>query len=114
MGLIRDHYAREYRIGWEDEEWGAGILGQSKEDGTGDAPKDRDETDWEHWAACKAVLEMSPKVDHDRVGFYWPDERAVNAALRMVKMAIKQDRPLPEWAQTALAQGWKPPKGWKA
>jgi hypothetical protein len=34
--------------------------------------------------------------------------RAVNARLNL----DKANKPLPEWAKKALAEGWKPPKGW--
>lgn len=115
MGLIYEEDHRGVcRIGWADEEFGglAGILGQSNDDGVGVAPKARE--DWEHWIACKTVLGLKPKVERDSTGFYWENERDVKAAFRIIEAAMKQKRPLPEWAKTALGEGWTMPKGWKA
>lgn len=49
-------------------------------------------------------------------GFWWESRRDAEAALRQIKAeakAILQGAGLPEWAKTALAHGWKPPRGWK-
>lgn len=101
-----------YRIGWRDTDTGDmdAHLGQDSSDGTGRAPTDRD--GWEHWAASKAVRETKPK--RDSRGFYWEDRRNVVGALALAKEALKQERPLPDWASRALAAGWKAPKNWKA
>ena len=36
------------------------------------------------------------------------DESEATAALRIARAALKHERPLPEWAKTAIANGWKP------
>lgn len=101
-----------YRIIWMLEDDLGGYLGQNKKDGTGPAPEERE--DWEHWAACKAVLEMpSPKHRQDSTSFYWESESDAKAARRVAAEALKHERPLPAWAKTAIEHGWKPPKGWK-
>jgi hypothetical protein len=49
-------------------------------------------------------------------GFYWESKKGAAEALRLVKVAIKElkdNKPWPEWAKQAAANGWKPPKGWK-
>jgi hypothetical protein len=102
-----------YYIQWElddGDDMGA-YLCQDKEDGTGDPPKERDE--WEQWAASRAVR-GAEGVAFDFKGAYWESEKLARAALRVAKEALKQERPLPDWAQKALEAGWKPPKGWKA
>lgn len=102
-------------IQWElddGDDLGA-ILGDSSEDGRGVAPADRG--DWEHWAACKALLDMGVERRNGKSGvFFFETQSEANKALKAVKLALKQDRPLPEWAKTAIGEGWKPPKGWKA
>ncbi len=77
----------------------------------GEAPKDKDE--WQQWAASKAIRSV-PGVLFDIIGAFWETEAEARVALRVAKEALKQERPLPEWAKTALAEGWKAPKGWKA
>lgn len=47
--------------------------------------------------------------------FLWPSRRAAANALKAVKARVaarRSNRPLPEWAATALTEGWSPPKGW--
>jgi hypothetical protein len=38
---------------------------------------------------------------------------AMRAAAKAAKHSFSSDVEYPEWARTALAAGWKPPKGWK-
>lgn len=101
-----------HRIQWAfpDGELG-GYLGQDKNDGSEDPPEDKDA--WDHWAASKAVMGL-PGADRDGTSTFWETEAAARVALRLAKAALKQVKPLPDWAKTALAEGWKPPKGWKA
>lgn len=35
------------------------------------------------------------------------------AATKQAQSEEDADRPWPEWAETARANGWKPPKGWR-
>lgn len=108
----RDYY--RWRIQWEfldEDERDGGYLVQMSDDGLGEPPNDREE--WEHWAASRAVRETNGYM-HDNTGAYWESRRLACAARDVAVLAIKQERPLPEWAKRALAEGWKPPKGWKS
>lgn len=101
-----------YRIWWflaEEQDLGAcvGSMNLWKEK---TPPRDREE--WEAWAAEKALHDLG--AERDGKGFIWESLASARQALSIAKEALEQDRPLPEWAQEALKQGWKPPKGWKA
>lgn len=110
---VTDHIGRgEFRIAYyfeEDSDFGA-FLGESSTDGKDKAPKKPEE--WEHWRANKVCVDL--QAEQDNRGFYWHTKAKATAALRQIKEALKHaDKPLPEWAEKALAAGWKPPKGWK-
>jgi hypothetical protein len=110
--VVEENY--RWLIQWEldDGDDLGGYLCQSEDDGKGKVPKDRGE--WEHWAASAAVR-GAPGVNlKGEFGAWWESEKEARAALRVAKEALKQDRPMPDWAKTALAEGWKAPKGWKA
>jgi hypothetical protein len=109
--LIIAEENHKFRIQWQFDDDDGGYLCQDKSDVEGDAPKERDE--WSHWAASRAVQHLEG-IQHDSFSAYWENEKQARAALRVAKEALKQERPMPEWAQTALAEGWTPPKGWKA
>lgn len=116
--LVLDQPSDFWRISWEvvvDGSYDIGAtLGEgSPEDWEGDPPKSDEREEWEHWAAQKAAS-TSRGVERDGNGFFWESEKDARAAMRIVKEACKQERPMPEWATKALAAGWKPPKGWKA
>jgi hypothetical protein len=100
-----------WRIQWMFEDAEGGYLGQSSDDGDGEPPEDKDS--WQHWAASKAA-KSAPGAERDSISAFWETESQARVALRLAKEALKQVRPLPDWAKTALAAGWKPPKGWKA
>ena len=56
-------------------------------------------------------LEM-PLPEED---FTFPNVRVAKQCLRQINAELhywKQNKPLPDWAKTALAAGWIPPKGW--
>jgi hypothetical protein len=110
--VVQFAFGRDYfRIFWEDGEDVGGHLCQDKTDGEGPPPVDRD--DWEHWCASRAVR-TAPGVQFDSFGAYWETEKEALAALRIARAALSQDqdRELPEWAKTAISQGWKAPKNW--
>jgi len=90
-----------FYIGWydpEDGDFGAYL---------GDKLKDP-----EHNAAEEAVKDSAH--GKDARGLYWETKRAANSALRLARTAIANlERPMPEWAKTAAAEGWKPPRGWR-
>jgi len=51
-----------------------------------------------------------------RTPWTWEDYDEAEAVLRTIVAEVNADEaktPLPDWAQTALAAGWKAPKGWK-
>lgn len=100
-----------WRIFWYEDGDEGGHLCQDIHDGEGNAPLDREE--WGHWAASRAARN-APEVKFDESGAYWENEKAASVACRLARAALKQERPLPDWAQKALAEGWKAPKGWKA
>jgi hypothetical protein len=111
--LIVSEEKYRFRIQWEIDDGDdlGGFLCQSADDGVGESPKDS--ADWEHWTASRAVR-SSPGIQIDAFGAWWESRKEATAALRMAKEALKQKRPLPDWAEKALAEGWTPPKGWKA
>lgn len=95
-----------YRIGWELEDGSIELhLGPL-------SPMEAAELD-DHAAACKAVELI---VGQTRDGIYYFDSKlkaqdALRAARTAVKAALAK-RPMPAWAQAALAAGWRPPRGW--
>jgi hypothetical protein len=111
--LVVDCDRNRWRLSWAFEDDVGGSLGQNSKDGEGEPLSGWSRGDWEHWAASKAVKNL-PGVERDSCGFYWESEAQARKALRVAKEALKQERPLPEWAVQALKAGWKPPKNWKA
>jgi hypothetical protein len=109
--LVIEHQDYNFYLAWADEDGTGAFLGQDQSDGTGEAPEDRDA--YEHWLACKMCRDMEAEWDR-RWGFHWESESGAKKARAAINTALKQGRDLPEWAKTALAAGWKPPKGWKA
>lgn len=112
--LVISHDERKgvFRIIWQFDDDMGGTLGQNKDNGLGPAPTDKD--DWEHWAACKAIMEAPVRqYSRDVEGFFWREAASAKAALALAKAAIKAERPMPEWAQQAIQNGWRAPKGWK-
>jgi len=52
---------------------------------------------------------------HETGRLYWESLSTTRKALvvaRKVWKAVKAKRPYPDWAVKALAEDWKPPKGW--
>ena len=112
MKLSINETDRGFSIGWYDSV--DGDFGLMLSD------RDEDETDLETIAAVKAISAMKTKPLYDsQVGqWVWDSARQAGAALRVAKEAIKlaqskKFKPMPPWAVAALAEGWKPPKGWK-
>lgn len=116
MGLqIEENRRGGYSIGWwnaDDGDIGL-MLGESPKWLTAPAPAKRE--DWECWAAERAAAEAKPDEGGGakRKAFVWYSKAAAQAALRLAKGALKAEREMPEWAKTALLEGWKAPKGWK-
>ena len=101
-------------LSWYDPSEGdyGATLGECLTDGTGDAPANRG--DWEHYIAVKTIHDLFPDTRRTDRGWAWESRSAAAKAWSAVKQAMNQERPLPEWAKTALQEGWKPPKTWKA
>lgn len=101
---------RCYAIGWylaDDQDFGL-ILGNITHDG---GPESN---------AAIAAIRALPEDLHPRdimaIEWEWDTFSAVQKALRAARAAIKlavSNRPMPPWAVTALANGWKAPRGWK-
>lgn len=116
--IVKSERDYRHRIYWfiaEEQDTGAcvGERGDFYESDT--APENRE--DWECWTVSKAVsafIAASGHGDRDSTGFYFETETQAKAAIKWANIALRQERDLPEWAATALEQGWKPPKGWKA
>jgi hypothetical protein len=117
---LSESYQGKWRIVWVFGEEDGGVLGQSEEDGVEPCPAFRPgdgetltaQEDWEHWTASNAVMTLS-FTHRDEIGFFWDSDKKARKALGIAKKAMKQERPMPEWALTALANGWKAPKNWK-
>jgi hypothetical protein len=107
-----------WRIYWEVVCEGSYDIGATLGEGPGTdwkgpAPKSNEDGEWDHWMAQRAAS-VSDGVEQDHNGFFWESKRAARSALRVINEALKHQKPMPEWAQKALAAGWKPPKGWRA
>ena len=113
IGIYWECYDEE--LGWE---LGAALGERLDVSGIIGVPR-LDRGDWEWVTAETAAAEFCKEhgVLHSARGPWEFDSFSqAKKCLRHVKLALKQDqgRELPEWAKTALAAGWKPPKGWKA
>lgn len=113
-----------YRIQWwipENEDYGAMIGELGKE------PDKAEETDLEWYTAEMVVFKLyraQPDSDTfglDARGFWFASKSGATRVLSQIKVetrAILQgekgsEKSWPEWAVTAKANGWKPPKNWK-
>lgn len=109
LGIREDRYL--FRIGWYFAD--GGDFGAMLGEGSVPTKAPSGESDWEHWMASRTAAQCKPQRDGD--GFYWESKSDARKALVAINAAIKlrADKPMPEWAAKALAEGWKPPKGWK-
>lgn len=104
-----------FRIAWYIAEWddigswlGDGVSSQQLEA----EPSEPESLVW--YYAEKAAQEL--KLDRDRLGYRFETATAADRNRRLINARRKQlrdKRPWPDWANTALAAGWKPPKGWQ-
>jgi hypothetical protein len=105
-----------YGLAWFDED-GEGLrFGDSRQIETASTPPANDPDMAEHWHAYKAALKTPGcLVDHRGV-LTWESISQAKVARAAARAAVKlahADKPMPAWAETALANGWKAPKGWK-
>lgn len=129
LGVTSRHAYGHWYIAWFDEGDEGGELNPHDARSADEAVRRwRENTsddsllaDAEHKTACRAILDMKDPnrealaVDSHKA-FEWESEKRAHAAMRVARVAIKMLRektPWPEWAKTALANGWKAPKGWK-
>lgn len=127
MWLDLTYRRGRFGISWFDDENGEGAaLGGDSEACSRPAPPLEDQEAWENWTAEK--IACASECECDAHGFSWETEARAKRVLVLIKKefvfgaakrkhivrakAAKQ-RPHPQWAQTALAEGWTPPKGWK-
>lgn len=137
LGIFEDRY--NYRVSWYDEEDGeGGSIGQDHsrrppsafDAEIEEAKKDRSQDGYDHFEYL--VVERAARVWFEEQTAKGADVRAgvsayemgsrnlASSLLSVARAAVKQAKsewtanvPWPDWAKTALAQGWKPPKGWK-
>lgn len=63
-----------------------------------------------------STVSLHPVTKSDIGGWRWATRRDASRALKAIEAALKAEEasaPMPTWATKALAEGWKPPKGWK-
>jgi hypothetical protein len=109
--LTVDEHLGYYYLTWYDEDGAGGTLGQDSEDGCGQEPEDRES--WEHWIGSKVARESGAIQINNGLGLGFETESEAKKALAKIRATFKAGRGLPDWAKTALAEGWKAPKGWK-
>ena len=114
----------EFRLQWwipENEDYGA-TVGESGKEPVKDA-----DTDLEWYTAEMVAFKLyraKPDSDTfglDKKGFRWASKSAATKVLAQIKAETRaalqsnkgSEKGWPEWATTALSNGWKPPKGWK-
>jgi hypothetical protein len=72
---------------------------------------------FEHYVAELAACKSTGCLRNVSSGvLYWETKNEATVALRAARLAVKlyqANIPWPEWAKTAVANGWKAPKGWK-
>lgn len=112
----RDRYT--FQIGWflpEDGDFGL-MLGETWNENKNVTRDKADQDDPEHWDAEHAVAPMATSRANSCGAFEFESRSAAQKALAAAKAAIgagKENRPMEEWEKIAIANGWKPPKGWK-
>lgn len=100
-------YRIQWRIaGWDDE---GAIIGDVDY-------KEKDlEKNTEEWECIQAFLiaKKSIGVQKDNNGFFWETKKEAQAALKAIKVGLKDrsNKPLEDWEIKALSMGWNPPKG---
>ncbi len=80
----------------------------------------KDPVDFDYFVAeiavAKFVLDLNEDHYELRDGWVFASQKHKTEAMKIAKAAVtvaKSEKPWPEWAVTALANGWKAPKNWK-
>ena len=118
-----DHYYRIYWVLAIDyyDNTGA-ILGQEGgENICMNMPKQLEklktsQDDREHVAITYLIYKEKLYDALDRLGYGWSSKSSALKVLRRCRAELKSIRdniPWPDWAKRAVAEGFKPPKGWK-
>ncbi len=98
---------RGYEIGWfdpSDGEFGLMLSGREVKDPESNAAIQ----------AIKLLDTDAPQVCRITGSWLWESKPKAQIALRVAKAAIAAlQSNMPDWAAKAVAEGWKPPKGWK-
>ena len=124
--LVVDGLYDDWRIVWYIEEEGElGLIlgadvrspGEQKKMMADDpfSKKNKETENTDHVLYTQAALENLKGVDIDEEGFVFESKSHAVNSIRVIREAARAriaNRPLPEWAITALANGWKMPKGW--
>jgi hypothetical protein len=112
----------EYRLKWwisEDEDYGA-TVGER-----GELPTEDSDIEWyTAEVVCFRLYKANQDSDTfglDYQGFWWSSKVRATKVLTQIhaetQVALSTgkgaENPWPDWAITAKAAGWKPPKGWK-
>ncbi len=100
------------RIAWlVDDDIGAVTGDRVLKDNPNDTDEDRKST-WEMMTADNAVRSFAGGKNSG--GFYFSTRKQAQLAMLAANESLLNGgAPMPQWAVSALAAGWKPPKGWK-
>lgn len=97
-----------HQIAWSNGEKGAvGLIV---------GPHDVEDMDEEGRLAAKAIGELQQygeRIVSSDGEWVWYGKQAAKRALSAARKVLKTlNKQLPDWAQTAIENGWKAPKGW--
>lgn len=123
---IEEHFDG-YLIGWyfaDDEEFGLHLGEDSATDDVLRARLEREQDLDEREVLVAELVGREKAEERNSMGqLQWLSKGKAKEALREIRHHIKVDaeqfkarqlaKPWPEWALTAVENGWKPPKGWK-
>jgi len=99
----------KFRIAWFEDGDEGGALGQDESEELAIRRK----TAKHGSIGPQAARRASAGAESDSCSLFWSEYHSARTALALARTALKHERPMPEWAQTALANGWKARRGWK-
>lgn len=109
LGILEHGYA--LCIGWwlpDEGDFGL-ILTNDWKDGQDDSGETNVAV-----RVCRDYFEKN-RLTIPRGEFEFESMRQAKECLRLINAELfywQKKKPLPDWAKTALAEGWSPPKGW--